>query len=78
MTRYALFLNIFKISIFCLFFLLTINFVLSFVSAKWVPQFSDNYDVFKGIDKKEGVSYPVLVPNLKGFEQAVRTKSYFL
>lgn len=43
----------------------------SFVSPKWVPQMGDNTEVFKGIEKKPGVSYPVLTPNLKGFEAAV-------
>ena len=31
----------------------------------------DSSTVFKGIDKKENVSYPVLVPNMKGLEQAL-------
>ncbi|XP_063699451.1 hydroxymethylglutaryl-CoA lyase, mitochondrial [Culicoides brevitarsis] len=44
----------------------------SFVSPKWVPQMGDNAEVFKQIDKKSGVSYPCLVPNIKGFEQAVK------
>lgn len=43
----------------------------SFVSPKWVPQMGDNAEVFKGITKVEGISYPVLTPNLKGFEAAV-------
>lgn len=44
----------------------------SFVSPKWVPQMGDNAEVFKGIRKVEGVSYPVLTPNIKGFESAVK------
>ncbi|XP_059483864.1 hydroxymethylglutaryl-CoA lyase, mitochondrial [Neocloeon triangulifer] len=43
----------------------------SFVSPKWVPQMADHVEVFKGITKVPDVSYPVLVPNLKGFEAAV-------
>ena len=43
----------------------------SFVSPKWVPQMAGSTEVFKGIKKKEGVSYPVLVPNLKGLESAL-------
>lgn len=43
----------------------------SFVSPKWVPQMGDNATVFQGITKYEGVSYPVLTPNLKGFQSAV-------
>jgi hydroxymethylglutaryl-CoA lyase len=42
----------------------------SFVSPKWVPQLADAAEVYTGIDKREGVSYPVLVPNLKGYERA--------
>src|SRR6202795_4589295 len=43
----------------------------SFVSPKWVPQMADNAQVMAGIRRKPGVSYPVLVPNLKGFEAAL-------
>lgn len=43
----------------------------SFVSPKWIPQFKDNSEVFSQIEKSESISYPVLVPNLKGFEAAV-------
>ena len=43
----------------------------SFVSAKWVPQMADNQEVLMGIDKGAGISYPVLTPNLKGFESAL-------
>lgn len=45
--------------------------VTSFVSPKWIPQMADNAMVFKEIDKKDSVSYPVLVPNLKGLTSAV-------
>ena len=31
----------------------------------------DNFDVYTGITKKEGTSYPVLTPNVKGLEQAL-------
>ncbi|XP_032156679.1 hydroxymethylglutaryl-CoA lyase, mitochondrial [Sapajus apella] len=43
----------------------------SFVSPKWVPQMADHTEVLKGIQKFPGINYPVLVPNLKGFEAAV-------
>src|SRR6476661_8557288 len=43
----------------------------AFVSPKWVPQMADNAEVMAGIQRKSGVTYPVLVPNLKGFEAAV-------
>ena len=42
----------------------------SFVSPKWVPQLADAADVFSAITRKAGVSYPVLVPNLQGYERA--------
>ena len=43
----------------------------SFVSPKWVPQMADNAQVMLGITRKPGVSYPVLVPGMQGFEAAV-------
>jgi isopropylmalate/homocitrate/citramalate synthase len=43
----------------------------SFVSPKWVPQMADAAEVMAGIARKEGVSYPVLVPNEKGMEGAL-------
>jgi len=43
----------------------------AFVSPKWVPQMADNVEVMAGIRRKSGVAYPVLVPNLKGFEAAL-------
>ncbi|MGA8574794.1 MAG: hydroxymethylglutaryl-CoA lyase [Candidatus Cybelea sp.] len=42
----------------------------SFVSPKAIPQLSDAADVFARIRKAPGVRYPVLVPNLKGYERA--------
>jgi hydroxymethylglutaryl-CoA lyase len=32
----------------------------------------DNAEVFQTINKKNGVSYPVLVPNIKGLEAAIK------
>ena len=43
----------------------------AFVSPKWVPQMADNAQVMAGIRKKPGVAYPVLVPNMQGFEAAL-------
>ena len=42
----------------------------SFVSPKWIPQLADAAEVFTGIEKSPGVGYPVLVPNLQGYERA--------
>jgi hydroxymethylglutaryl-CoA lyase len=43
----------------------------SFVSPKWVPQMADNSEVLKGIDRRPGVVYSALTPNIKGFQAAV-------
>lgn len=45
----------------------------SFVSAKWIPQMGDNVEVVKGIDTVDGVTYSAIVPNMKGFEDAIAT-----
>lgn len=45
--------------------------VSSFVHPKWVPQLRDVAAVFEGIDRREGVEYLALVPNLKGVERAI-------
>jgi isopropylmalate/homocitrate/citramalate synthase len=42
----------------------------SFVSPKWVPQLADAADVLSKINKKQGVNYPVLTPNMKGYQAA--------
>ena len=42
----------------------------AFVSPKWIPQMADHVEVLERIRRKPGVSYPVLTPNLKGFEAA--------
>jgi hydroxymethylglutaryl-CoA lyase len=43
----------------------------AFVSPKWVPQMADAATVMARVDRREGVSYPVLVPNMKGLEAAL-------
>jgi hydroxymethylglutaryl-CoA lyase len=48
--------------------------VTSFVSPKWVPQMGDNTEVMAGIERKAGVRYSVLTPNMQGFEAALRTQ----
>jgi hydroxymethylglutaryl-CoA lyase len=42
----------------------------AFVSPKWVPQMAASDEVLACIKRKPGVSYPVLTPNLKGYEGA--------
>ena len=48
--------------------------VTSFVSPKWVPQMADGAAVMAAVERKPGVRYSVLVPNMKGLEAALPTK----
>jgi hydroxymethylglutaryl-CoA lyase len=43
----------------------------SFVSPKWVPQMADNAAVMQGIKRQSATVYPVLTPNLQGFDAAI-------
>jgi len=43
----------------------------SFVSPKWVPQMAGSAEVFAQIQRKPGVTYAALAPNMKGFEAAL-------
>ena len=45
----------------------------SFVSPKAIPQLADGAEVLAGITPVDGVSYPVLVPNVKGMEAALKS-----
>ncbi|MBI5269689.1 MAG: hydroxymethylglutaryl-CoA lyase [Burkholderiales bacterium] len=45
--------------------------VTSYVSPKWVPQMADNAQVMAALQRRTGVRYAVLVPNLKGWEAAM-------
>lgn len=42
----------------------------AFVSPKWVPQMADHTEIMQGLQRRPGVRYPVLVPNMKGYEAA--------
>jgi hydroxymethylglutaryl-CoA lyase len=49
----------------------------SFVSPKWIPQLADSRDVMQAIgsialSKSAPISFPVLVPNVKGLEAAAK------
>ncbi|KAI4477762.1 hypothetical protein M0804_012590 [Polistes exclamans] len=44
----------------------------SFVSPKWIPQMADNIELYTQIKKNPDISYPVLVPNLKGLDNALK------
>ncbi|MFJ1761862.1 hydroxymethylglutaryl-CoA lyase [Amycolatopsis sp. NPDC088138] len=43
----------------------------SFVHPKWVPQLADAEELLAGLDRRDGVRYPVLVPNEKGLDRAL-------
>jgi hydroxymethylglutaryl-CoA lyase len=47
----------------------------AFVSPKWVPQMADSAEVMDRIDRRPGISYPVLAPNLKGLEGALAARA---
>jgi len=44
----------------------------AFVSPKWVPQMATSAEVMAGIQRKSGVIYSVLTPNMQGFEAALK------
>ncbi len=43
----------------------------SFVSPKWIPQVADADEVMKKVERRPGVVFSALVPNLKGLERAM-------
>ncbi len=45
------------------------------MSPKWVPQMADTAEVLAGINRKPGVSYGVLTPNMQGFDRALEAKA---
>lgn len=45
--------------------------VASFVSPKWVPQMADAAELYSQLPKQSTCRFPVLVPNLQGYERAV-------
>ncbi len=48
--------------------------VTSFVSPKWVPQMGDNSAVMAGLERRSGVRYSVLTPNMRGLEAALPSR----
>ncbi|SDY71807.1 hydroxymethylglutaryl-CoA lyase [Amycolatopsis xylanica] len=42
----------------------------SFVHPKWVPQLADAEQLLEGLKQRDGVRYPVLVPNERGLDRA--------
>ena len=45
--------------------------VASFVSPKWVPQMADAAELYSQLPKQSTCRFPVLVPNLQGYERAI-------
>ncbi len=45
----------------------------SFVSPKWVPQMADAKEILSALNLNSNISYPVLVPNLKGLDLAIES-----
>lgn len=48
--------------------------VTSFVNPAWIPPLADAFEVASSIQRRAGVSYSALVPNLKGYERAREAK----
>lgn len=46
----------------------------AFVHPKWVPQMADTGEVLRALRRKEGVDYPVLVPNARGLDRAIEAE----
>ncbi|MBB5955110.1 hydroxymethylglutaryl-CoA lyase [Saccharothrix tamanrassetensis] len=44
----------------------------SFVHPGWVPQLADAEELLAGLDRRAGVAYPVLVPNERGLDRALK------
>lgn len=45
------------------------------MSPKWVPQMAGSTDVMAGINRRQGVSYSALTPNMQGFRAAMEAKA---
>ncbi|MCB1895375.1 MAG: hydroxymethylglutaryl-CoA lyase [Zoogloeaceae bacterium] len=43
----------------------------AFVSPRWVPQMADSAELMARLDRLPWIAYPVLTPNMKGFEAAL-------
>ncbi len=46
----------------------------SFVAPKWIPNLADADEVMTRVQRKPGVSYAALTPNLKGLERALAAR----
>ncbi len=50
---------------------LTVLEATSFVHPRWVPQLADAAELLAVLDRRDGVQYPVLVPNERGLDRAL-------
>jgi hydroxymethylglutaryl-CoA lyase len=51
--------------------------VTSFVRPDVIPQLADAEEVLRGIERREGVAFSVLIPNERGLERALETRDRF-
>lgn len=43
----------------------------AFVNPRWIPPLADHAEVARGVERRDGVTYAALVPNMRGYESAV-------
>jgi len=46
--------------------------ITSFVNPRWVPALADHYEVATRVQRREGVTFSALVPNMRGLDGATR------
>ncbi|MCP4500951.1 MAG: hydroxymethylglutaryl-CoA lyase [Deltaproteobacteria bacterium] len=47
--------------------------VTAFVNPRWIPPLADQAEVARGVSRKKGVAYAALVPNMRGYQNAIAT-----
>ncbi len=47
--------------------------VTAFVNPRWIPPLADQAEVARGVTRKKGVAYAALVPNMRGYQNAIAT-----
>jgi len=45
--------------------------ITAFVNPRWIPPLADQAEVARGVEQKDGTDYAVLVPNMRGYENAM-------
>lgn len=46
--------------------------ITSFVNPRWIPALADHMELAQRLDRREGVRYSALVPNMRGLDSATR------